>query len=430
MEEFRQTLTRFNETLKKKKLFSSLEIPVRNPADFDIDYVLTIAERISERTNKSDEMNTCRHFARQICHKAVKNKNILYGLIGLAPTDAYGSLISGGFTIALAALEAHENLRIEMEQSLAQIPKELKRIRRLNDVYIQRDELHKNADDVLVSIFTVLERIIEKLSRTWKENISFKFKDNGGSVQDALKLFSDSITDFNNEAEVCAHLRMGRLEETGQAIESSIQKMFDGQNIDIESRRDIVGAVNQLYSFLASNPSFNAVDSTDDRNRSAQLVDEWFRSLEDFQPSSKDDVKKFIEHSGTLTLKKQDKVQYIMGCQQFQDWLGKPQSSALCVRAETAPGDIVNFVSVSTAMLALTLGGATGFTTLSFFCSLRKKDPPREGDSGALGILKSLNGQVLQIMLDRQVLIKPALDQNDNLWSKSTESFKQDFSGS
>lgn len=65
-------------------------------------------------------------------------------------------------------MENHEKLRADMEQSLARIPKELDKIRTLSNVYIQRDELHKHADDVLVSIFTVLERIIEKLSRSWK----------------------------------------------------------------------------------------------------------------------------------------------------------------------------------------------------------------------------------------------------------------------
>lgn len=156
-------------------------------------------------------------------------------------------------------------------------------------------------------------------------------------------------------------------------------------------------------------------------------MDEWFRSLEDFQPSSKDDIKKFIENSETLTLKEQDRVQYIMGCEQFQDWLGKPRSSALCVRTETAADDIVNSISVSTSMLALTLGEATGFIALSFFCSLRKKDSHREGDSGTLGILKSLNGQLLQIMVDRQLLIKPEFGQDENTWIKSTESLKHSF---
>ena len=66
------------------------------------------------------------------------------------------------------AMEAHEKLRAGMEQSLARIPKELNKIRTLSNVYIQRDALHRRADEVLVSIFTVLERIIEKLSRTWR----------------------------------------------------------------------------------------------------------------------------------------------------------------------------------------------------------------------------------------------------------------------
>lgn len=67
-------------------------------------------------------------------------------------------------------MEAHEKLRNGMEQSLARIPKELSKIRRLSNVYIQRDELHRRAAEVLVSIFTVLERIIEKISRSWTGN--------------------------------------------------------------------------------------------------------------------------------------------------------------------------------------------------------------------------------------------------------------------
>lgn len=165
-------------------------------------------------------------------------------------------------------------------------------------------------------------------------------------------------------------------------------------------------------------------EGKDDRNQSTKLVERWFRSLGDFQPSSKDDIKRFVEHSQTLTLKEQDKFQYIMGCQSFQDWLGKPRSSALCVRAETTPDNIINFMSVSTAMLALTLGNATGFITLSFFCSLRRKCSPRKQDSGALGIVKSLNGQLLKIMLDRKLLGRPPFDKDDRMWDKSTESLK------
>lgn len=236
-------------------------------------------------------------------------------------------------------------------------------------------------------------------------------------------------------------------------MESNLKEMCDKQNILLGDCTRIIGFMNQLYSFMASNPVFNAADGTgrkactwgryrrlilvkvnrkyllsnknkDGVNRSRELVEKWSSGLGDFEPSPKGEIKKLIEHSQMLTLKEQDKVQYIMGCQQFQDWLGKARSTALCVSAESAPDDIVNFMSVSTAMLALTLGGTTGFIALSFFCSLRKKASSREQESGALGILNSLNGQLLQIMLDRQVLIKPAVDQDEDLWSRSTESFK------
>lgn len=102
VDEFQETLKQFHETLEKRKVFSRLKIPAKDPADFDIDYVLSIAVRLSEWNHKSDEINICRRFARQFCQETVKNKNILWGLIKLAPTDIYGSLVSGGFTIILA----------------------------------------------------------------------------------------------------------------------------------------------------------------------------------------------------------------------------------------------------------------------------------------------------------------------------------------
>lgn len=212
--------------------------------------------------------------------------------------------------------------------------------------------------------------------------------------------------------------------------------------------------MNQLYSFMASNPCFNPVDGTgekkepnrhcrslicvkvnrkylestegnDHRKRTSALIDEWFTRLGEFEPSPKDHIQKFIAHTETLALKEQDRVQYIMDCQPFQDWLGKPRSSSLCVRAETAPDDIINFMSVSTAMLALTLGGATKFIVLSCFCSLRKKSSLQERDSGALGIVKSLNGQLLKLLPERQPLIDLPFDQDDKVWNSSNKRFKQ-----
>lgn len=102
MRDFQQTLTRFTETLQKRKVFTKLGIPSRDPRNFDLDYVLSIATRISERRDTDEETRICKRFIRKICQKTTKHKNVLSGLISLAPSDIYGSVISGGFTLILA----------------------------------------------------------------------------------------------------------------------------------------------------------------------------------------------------------------------------------------------------------------------------------------------------------------------------------------
>lgn len=119
MEEFQKTLRRFTETLQKKKVFSKLGITLRDPSDFDLEYVLSIASRISEWRDKSEDVNACVRFARKCCQKATKNKEVLTGLISLAPTDTYGSLISGGFTFVLAVRNVYpETTRFKSSYSI------------------------------------------------------------------------------------------------------------------------------------------------------------------------------------------------------------------------------------------------------------------------------------------------------------------------
>lgn len=102
MREFQQTLTRFTETLQKRKVFTRLGIPSRDPRNFDLDYVLSIATRISDQRVTDEETRICKRFIRKICQKTTKHKNVFSGLISLAPSDIYGSVISGGFTLVLA----------------------------------------------------------------------------------------------------------------------------------------------------------------------------------------------------------------------------------------------------------------------------------------------------------------------------------------
>lgn len=55
-----------------------------------------------------------------------------------------------------------------MQGALADIPRKLDKISRITHIQIQRDQLHLRADEVLVVTFIVLERLIDRLSRTWQ----------------------------------------------------------------------------------------------------------------------------------------------------------------------------------------------------------------------------------------------------------------------
>lgn len=103
MKDFQHTLTRFTEILQKRKVFDRLGVPPRDPGNFDLDYVLSIATRISEWRDTDEETRICKRFIRKVCQKTTRHKNVLSGLISLAPSDVYGSVISGAFTLILAA---------------------------------------------------------------------------------------------------------------------------------------------------------------------------------------------------------------------------------------------------------------------------------------------------------------------------------------
>lgn len=149
-------------------------------------------------------------------------------------------------------------------------------------------------------------------------------------------------------------------------------------------------------------------------------VDTWIQGLGDFDINSDDHIKKCFNHAGSLDTQEQDQTQYIMNSQSFQDWLAKPATSLLEVRSETAPENLINVMTLSTAMLALTLG-ASNFAVLSFFCGLRRSESFSEEAAGEMGILKSLNGQLLKFILAKQPNSALGIQKSKKVWRKSSE---------
>jgi hypothetical protein len=59
---------------------------------------------------------------------------------------------------------AHQKLRNEIQAALADIPQKLNNVHRLTDLHMRSWPLKTCAHSVLLAIFVVLEKIVEKLS--------------------------------------------------------------------------------------------------------------------------------------------------------------------------------------------------------------------------------------------------------------------------
>jgi len=73
-------------------------------------------------------------------------------------------VVSNSRPSGFQAVENHENNRAEIQSALADIPRKLEAIQRSFEMRIRWPILHRCADQILLSIFVVLERIIDKLS--------------------------------------------------------------------------------------------------------------------------------------------------------------------------------------------------------------------------------------------------------------------------
>jgi hypothetical protein len=134
------------------------------------------------------------------------------------------------------AVEKHAAQREAIQKWLATIPETLEGIQRLSDLHRKSPGLHQCANDVLVAVFFVLERIVDKLTQSWKDRIGvttertekikglFKkstavtqhtggWADAKKSVDDALNELKVEIERFQKAVDICAQERLGRIED-------------------------------------------------------------------------------------------------------------------------------------------------------------------------------------------------------------------------
>lgn len=179
--QFEGTLKSLCSIIKKRKLDVKAGIKIKEPKDYKMEDVFVIAGKIFAEHNDPGT-NNCMGIIRKCFRVAGKHENTLTSLLNFVPTDIYGSILCGGFTLILVvsvvhcmhrshrlnnkqAVKNHENLLKDIQTSLSDIPRKLDTVRRLKDAYKhQTGALNSCADQVFLSIFIVLERIIDRLS--------------------------------------------------------------------------------------------------------------------------------------------------------------------------------------------------------------------------------------------------------------------------
>lgn len=99
---FQATLTSFTKTLQSRKMFKNLQLEPRDPANYDLDYVLKVASMVQEHKEGLENTQTIKKFVRRCCKGAAENNTMLKGFLSMIPSDTYGSVLSGGLTLILA----------------------------------------------------------------------------------------------------------------------------------------------------------------------------------------------------------------------------------------------------------------------------------------------------------------------------------------
>jgi hypothetical protein len=107
IQEFQVILRSFVKTLKTKKLDQRLSIELKDPKEYRLEDIITIATKLYSDKEVSDDTRSCMRVIRKCFQVTAKHKSTLSAMLKFVPNDSYGSVIVGGFTLILAVSIYH-----------------------------------------------------------------------------------------------------------------------------------------------------------------------------------------------------------------------------------------------------------------------------------------------------------------------------------
>ncbi|TRX92694.1 hypothetical protein FHL15_006368 [Xylaria flabelliformis] len=429
--EFQQKLERFACILKSRNVDKELRIEIRDPEHFDLPYILDIIDKIEKHKTMKRPYKA---FVRRCFRRVEENKAVIEGILSFVPDDIYGSLISGGFTLILAGLEKHTEEREATENFLTEIQDRLSGIQRLHDIHRGSPGVHSCADAILVSVFTVLERIMEKITKDWQSSFLDPLKSVSSNVKRLIgkgrktKLLDGTVTtSVNPQAE------SGNVQSIPEAL-AELQRCVDRFQNEVDlATKEMIGSIDKNIKLDLKEMEQNSLEQTARSKRrvqkeSSRAISTWLSELHDFDYDSMTDIKDCIEHVEQLDGNDKNVSERIMDSEQLNDWLQDEQSSFLMIDLQTPQSELNNPLSFTSALLAMSLRSTEKYPVLSFFCMHRNMESPDEAVSGPLGMIKSLNGQLLDFMNQKRPDSNVAQLKKEEFFSKSKKNLKHGVS--
>lgn len=119
------------------------------------------------------------------------------------------------------------------------------------------------------------------------------------------------------------------------------------------------------------------------------MVQKWLNYFGLGDARGHEDIRENLRGLWSLSLQQMDQVRWLMASDQLQDWLGSHRPGMFVIAAETAPTEIHNPLSFTSAFLAQSLLRSADCLALSYFCGLRG------AQSNIIDMLNSFNTQLL-----------------------------------
>lgn len=122
MRDFQVTLKKFHEHLQRRK-DKDHSIELKDPSEYTFKDVLEITTKLHEEHKSADQVKNCMGLIRRIFRHAGEKSSILENLLSFVPSDTYGSVICGGFTMILTVRQPFLTRHYQNLTSSRRIPK-------------------------------------------------------------------------------------------------------------------------------------------------------------------------------------------------------------------------------------------------------------------------------------------------------------------